>query len=105
MTIPESSDGIRVPIVYVGLEDVVVAHANHFALQLDQGDFVLTIGQVVSPLTLGDEEDQREQLQRVGYVPAKPLTRVVLTRQRAHELRELLDRQIALYDKTQGGAQ
>jgi hypothetical protein len=101
----EEEQGVALPIAYVGLEDIVIAHANHFVLQIDRGEFILTVGQVVPPLLLGDEDEKREQAKQIAYVAARPLARVVLNRTRVAELRELCERQLALFDARFGGEQ
>lgn len=103
MTAPDPQEGVRLPVVYVGLEDVVVAHANHFVLQFDRGDYILTVGQVELPMLLGDVDDQREQMRQIAYAPARALARVVLTGERVQELRDLLNAQLAQHESDAGG--
>ena len=98
----DETEGIAIPISYVGIDDLTVAHANHFVLQFDRGDFILTVGQVFAPLLLGDDEEQRQQVEQIAYVPARPLGRFALTRGRVQELRDLLDKHLARFEASQG---
>jgi len=99
----EESQGIALPIAYVGLEELTIAHANHFVLQISPPDqFILVIGQVAPPLILGDEDESRQQLEQIAYIPAKPLARVALTQARVEELRDLCERQLKLLDSLRG---
>ena len=83
MTDPEF---LSVPLVYVGIEDVPILYANQFIIQHQQDEFIISVGQLSPPVLLGDESEQREQAERLSYVPVKVVARLALTRQRLTEL-------------------
>lgn len=90
---------VSVPLVYVGAEDVPILYANQFVSQFQADEFILTVGQVAPPILLGDESEQREQAERLSYVPVKVVARLAFTRQRLDEMLTLLKANLAAYDK------
>jgi cytochrome oxidase assembly protein ShyY1 len=94
---------IRLPIVYIGTEDVPVALANQFVIQHQQNEFILTVGQIAPPILLGTDEERREQAKNVAYVPVKVVGRFTFTRQRLAELINVLQTHLRKYDEEQGG--
>jgi hypothetical protein len=98
----EPEERKAVPIIWE-IEDEDVAFANQFAVQHQPGEFVLTVGQLVPPLILGDEDDRREQLKRLSYVPVRVVGRFGLTRQRLTELIALLQENLENHDRQYGG--
>lgn len=76
--------------------------ANQFAIQFNQDEFILTVGQIQPPLLLGPPEQQHEQAKRLTHVAIRTLVRVGMTRQRMVELVELLTEHLRRYDEQQG---
>ena len=100
MTEPLPEEGVQVPLVWVGLDDVPVQTSNQALLQIAAKDeFVLVVGHTAGPVVLGSEDEQREQLKNVNFVPVRPIVRLGLTRQRVEELLHPLERQIEAYDQ------
>lgn len=75
----------------MNVEDVPVFFANQYVCQFNQDEFVLTIGQMTPPMLLGELQDRAEQLQRLEYVPVKPLARIAFTYTRLVELIQVLE--------------
>jgi hypothetical protein len=75
--------------------------ANQFVIQHFQDEFILTIGQLVPPALLGDEQDRTAQLQEIEQVTVRPLARITLTRARLIELVQALEAQRERYDQVQ----
>lgn len=48
-------------------------------LQIHEGTFFLTIGQMVPPALVGTPEERADQLEQVAYVPVRPVVRLALT--------------------------
>lgn len=86
----EEPEGIALPVVWLGVEDVPIMVANAFVSQFDPQTLdalTLTIGQVTFPAIRADTPEERaEQIQQVAYVPIKPIVRLGLTEARAREL-------------------
>lgn len=84
------ADGVAVPVVWLGPEDVPILYVNAFVSQFDQqtlDSLILTVGQLTPPAIVGATSDERrEQLEQVAYVPIKPVVRLGLTPARAKEL-------------------
>jgi hypothetical protein len=93
---------ISVPLVYVGGEEVPILYANQFVSQFQGDEFILTVGQVSPPILLGEVDEQREQAERLSYIPVKVVTRLALTRQRLEELLALLKSNLDAYDSERG---
>ena len=94
-------DAIRLPLTYLGLEDVPILFANQFVIQHEQNEFVLTVGQLQPPILLGSPDERKEQAKRLTYVPIRVVGRFGLTRQRLAELIEVLQSNLQTYDKKQ----
>ncbi len=89
---PEQPESIQVPIVWVGVEELPVAFANQFVVQVDRGEVFLTIGQLVPPPIIGaTDEERRAQVENIEYVQVKPLARLVMTPSRLLELATALE--------------
>lgn len=84
----------KIPLAYVGMEDVPVLYANNFVIQTYEGDSILTIGQLSPPLLLGSDEERLRQVDQVSYVPVKVIARLSLSRARIQELLEVLSAHI-----------
>lgn len=98
-----SAQNFQIPLSWVGVEELPIFQVNQFLSQSDpQGEFFLTCGQMTMPPLLGTPEEQTAQLERVAYVPIKPVARLGLTRRRVEELIDILQQTLSGYDRTQG---
>ena len=79
-------------------DDHSVVFANQFLIQHQPDEFVLTVGQLVTPPLLGTDEEKREQLARVSYVPIRAIGRYGLTRRRIEELIAVLQENLERHD-------
>lgn len=103
MSSPEPQEEFRIPLVWVGVEEEPVAASNQMVIQHSARDeFILTFGMATPPIVLGDEEQRREELERVTYVPVTPVARVAFTRQRLQALITVLQENLATHDRTFG---
>ncbi len=88
--LPPSS--VPVPIVWVGVDELPVFFANQFVAQVERGEIFLTVGQLVPPAILGNtDEERRQQLESLSYVPIKPVARIAFTPDRLQELSSILE--------------
>ena len=97
----DENGGRNVPLVWENLDGLPVLFANQFIVQHFQDEFIVTIGQVVPPALLGDEQARAAQLQQVEQVTARPMARIALTRARLTELVQALEAQREIYDRIQ----
>lgn len=83
-------EGIAVPVAWLGVEEVPILLATAFVSQFDGqtlDSLTLTVGQVTMPAIMGTtDEERKEQLEQVAFVPIKPIARLGLTPARAREL-------------------
>jgi hypothetical protein len=87
---------------WVGFEELPIVFANHFLVQHQPNEFVLTVGQVTGPPVVGTPEQVREQARGATHVPIHALARVGLTRRRVVELIEILQVTLEDHDRTAG---
>jgi hypothetical protein len=90
------------PLEWVDFEELPIVFANHFLVQHQPNEFVLTLGQVTGPPVVGTPEQVREQARGAPRVPIHTLARVALTRQRAVELIEILQATLEDHDRLAG---
>lgn len=86
----EIPGGVRVPVVWLGPEEVPILHANAFVSQFDPetlDTLLLTVGQLTPPVIAGATEEEREaQARAVTFVAVKPVVRLALSQARVREL-------------------
>jgi hypothetical protein len=97
----DGNESREVLVVWENLDDVPVFLANQFVVQHFQDEFILTIGQLVPPALLGDEQARAAQLQEIERVTAKPIARIAFTRARLIELVQSLEAHREKYDRIQ----
>jgi hypothetical protein len=94
MTQSDESDtqvSAAVPLVWVGADDLPVHFANQFVSVVQANEIFLTIGSVVPPAILGSTvEERKAEVERITYVPVKPIARLGLTPAGLKQLIEVL---------------
>jgi hypothetical protein len=105
---PQTSDdgriGRRFPIRWVGVDELPAVAVNQFAIQIHEDEIFLTTGTLIPPLVVADtEEEFRQATQDVPYAAIRPTGRYLLSRRRAQELLDTLQRAVDRYDERQGG--
>jgi hypothetical protein len=93
--------GIEIPLVIIGAEDVPIYFTNLFVVQHEEKEFIITFGQYSPPLLLGSPEEKQEAAKRMPYVPIKVIARVGLTPERMEELIEVLQTNLRKYQAKQ----
>jgi hypothetical protein len=99
---PEKEPTKQVPLVWVGVDELPVQFLNQFIGQADNNEIFLTLGQLVPPALLGDQESQREQLDALDYVTVRPIVRLGFTPQRLDELIEVLQSTKKIHERLNG---
>lgn len=93
-------EGVAVPLVWSGPEDVPILFANAFVSQFDNVDgFIVTVGQITPPALIGTPDEVREQVAEIEFVAVKPVVRLGLTRFRMVELIAILQANLDQYDR------
>jgi hypothetical protein len=95
------NEGREVPVVWENVDGVPVFLANQFIIQHYQDEFILTLGQMVPPALLGDEQAREAQLREIEQVTVRPLARLVFTRARLIEFIQTLEAHREKYDQIQ----
>lgn len=101
----ESSPGeISIPLVWTGAEDQTVEYANAFLSQIDNGGFVLTVGQIAPPIVLpGSPEEMEKQARSIPYIQCKTLHKFSLTPSKMRELVAILNENLDNFEKMNAG--
>jgi len=92
---------VKVPLLWVGLDDLPLLSSNQVLTQVDQDHVFLSFGAATPPVLMGDEEQVRDQAKRISYVPVKGITRLAISRRHLGELIDVLQRTAEKFD-TQG---
>jgi hypothetical protein len=90
----------QVPVVWVDQTDGRAQWVNQILSTFQPDEFVVTLGQLVPPPITGDtEEERRDALSNISFVPINTVARVVMTRQRIVEFIDVLQRNLAQHDE------
>jgi hypothetical protein len=90
---------LDLPLAWTEFDSVPILFANHFLVQHQPDEFVLTLGQVTAPPLVGTPEEVSGQAGRLTHVPVETLARVGLTRHRLTELIALLQAELDEHDR------
>jgi hypothetical protein len=97
-------EGLSVPLDWIDFDDAPIFFANHFLVQHQPDEFVLTVGQVTGPPLVGTPEQVRAAAREFTHVPIHTLARVGMTRQRLTELIALLEATLSAHDRASAEA-
>ena len=84
------TDALAVPIEWQIPEDLTPRYATNFVIQNTGHEFVLSFFEVRPPIILGNPEEKRAQLEKLGSVSAKCIAQIVLSPTRMAEFVRLL---------------
>jgi hypothetical protein len=87
---------------WVELDEMPILFANHFLVQPQPHEFVLTLGQVIGPPLIGTPEEIAEQAREFGPAKIHPTCRVGITRHRLAELIGVLQGALRDHDRSFG---
>jgi hypothetical protein len=93
---------IAIPLEWIDFDETPILFANHFLVQHEIEEFVVSLGQVVGPPAVGPPEDLTRPVAPIHdahHVPINTLARVGLTRHRMTELIELLQSALEEHDR------
>ena len=89
----------QVSLVWEDADERAIVFANQFLIQHQPDEFILSVGHVAPPPFLGTEEERREQLARLNYIPIRVLGRFGMTRRRLVELISVLQANLERHDE------
>ena len=97
-----TGEGIAIRVLWDGIENVPIMLTNQALGQVgQQGEVILTFGQLAPPVLAGDPDQQREQAKGIPFIPIKPVARLALTRAGLEDLIRVLKETRDNYDKAQ----
>jgi hypothetical protein len=98
----ETRDWIAITAVWDGLENVPIALVNNALGQVgQQGEIILSFGQLTPPPLMGTVEQQQEQARQIERLLIKPVARLGLTREGLDDLIRILSETRDNFDKIQ----
>jgi len=97
-----SSDELRLPLSMNDFDDSPILLANHFLIQHQPDEFVLSLSQVTGPPLVGTPDEIRESARAHGDLPVHTIARVAMTRRRVVELIGLLQERVDEHDRLMG---
>jgi hypothetical protein len=100
---PETpEDAIRLPVVWVGAEELPVHFLNQYLAVVAHGEIFLTLGTLMPPAIMGETmAERRSQAESIGFLQVKPIVRLGFTPERLKELIEVLQQTVANYERQQ----
>lgn len=87
-------------LTWIDLDKVPIQFVNNLMGQVDDfGDIIVAFGQTTPPAFIGTAEEVRRQVERVAYVPVRPVARFSMSRDRLEQMIGLLTQTLANHDK------
>jgi hypothetical protein len=71
-----------IPIDWQFPEKLETKFANHLLVQFDQNEFYISFFEMIPPLLLGTDEEQKKILGSLKSIPAKCVSRIVVSKER-----------------------
>ncbi len=98
-----TNDEVSLPLSMSDFDDSPILLANHFLIQHQPDEFVVSLSQVTAPPLVGPPEEIRAQARSSGgEVPVHTIARVAMTRRRVVELIALLQERLDEHDRLMG---
>lgn len=94
-----SLDDLNLPLIMRDFDESPILFANHFLVQRQPDEFVITLSQVTGLPLVGTPDEMRAQARDHGGLPVHTLARVAVTRRRLVELIELLQERLEEHDR------
>lgn len=75
---------VQIPATWVGVEDIPIPFVNNVLVQVDDvGDLIIAFGQTTPPaLTATTPEENAIALERIAFIPVRPVARISMSRTR-----------------------
>ena len=94
-----SVQDVGASLEWIDFDELPIVFANHFLVQHQPDEFVLTVGQVTGPPLVGTPDQIRGQARDGAEVPIHTLARVGVTRHRLTELIAVLQAALDEHDR------
>ncbi|MBA2713885.1 MAG: hypothetical protein H0U55_10095 [Rubrobacteraceae bacterium] len=98
----DTQRSLQIPVLWDGVENVPLVLTNQVLGQVgQQGEVILTFGQVNPPLLMGTPEQQAQQAGEIPFVAVKPVARLALTKAGLDDLVRVLQDTQRNYEQAQ----
>jgi hypothetical protein len=97
-----SVQDISIPLEWIDFDETPILFANHFLVQHQLEEFVVSLGQVVGPPVVGPPDElsvPAAPVHEPKHVPINTIARFGLSRHRMTELIELLQNAVEEHDR------
>jgi hypothetical protein len=98
----QATQAVDRPLRWANFDDTAILFANHFLVQQQPDEFVISLGQVTGPPLYGPPEEIGRQAAEVTHVPIETLARVGMSHRRVTELIALLQAAVDDHDRKLG---
>jgi hypothetical protein len=94
-------EGFQLSLTWIDVDKVPIQFINSMLTQLDElGEIILTFGQATPPVLTGTTaEENRKQLERIAYVPVRPVARFAVSRSRLEQFLGFLSTALVQQDQ------
>ena len=93
---------LGLPLQWTDFEETPILFSNHFLVQHQLNEFILSFGQVTGPPVVGTPDQIRDQARGISHVPIQTVARTGLTRDRLVELIGILQETLREHDRVVG---
>ncbi len=100
----DETQGKSVRLLWVDLETEQIAFANQLLVQHHGSEFILSFGQFAPPALVGTEDEKRQLLESIEFIPVLPVARIGLTAQRMTEFVRVMQENLSNYEREKGMA-
>jgi hypothetical protein len=94
-----SLDDLHLPLSMGDFEESPILFANHFLVQYEPDEFVVSMSQWTGPPLVGTPDQRRAQAREHDRIPVHTLVRCGMTRRRVVELIALLQDRLDEHDR------
>jgi hypothetical protein len=93
---------LGLPLTWTEFEAVPILFGNHFLVQHQPDEFVLSVGQWTGPPLVGSRDEVERQASELSGIPVETLAHVAMTRRRVTELIAVLQAALEDHDRVLG---
>jgi len=94
------TDSARIPLKFEVPDSIISRYATNFVAQHTPNEFVLSFYEVCPPVLLGSSEENRQQLEEMGYIAASCVARLILSPSGMRELIGVLEANLERYEQS-----
>lgn len=92
--VPNDPPDLALPIDWHVPENLTTRYATHFVVQQTAQEFILSFFEIMPPIILGDDTEQRQAFTDIGSIRANCVGRIVCSPVRAAALIDILQQNL-----------